>query len=103
MDAEERLQLHLDLNWHDLDMTEFTVNVDGYEDCVIGTFYDEEQECTRMLISMNKLQAKVEAELADADDPALRAREHIDYNIIGSFSQRRKGHPVFVYEVEEFE
>jgi hypothetical protein len=71
----------------------------GCEECVIGTFFDEELEVARAIISMERLQAHFEEEFKEDETPEVAAIEWISFNVLRGADYQGPGKPIFVQEV----
>lgn len=60
------------------------LQADGYDDCILGVTNDMNGP-RRLVYSVSKILVKLEAEMADDEDPYSSAREHFDYNMAGGY------------------
>lgn len=76
----------------------------GCEACVIGTFYDEDNDVDRALISIERLVEHFSEEFKEEEKneeggSILAAHEWIDFNVYRGADYQGPGKPLFIHEV----
>lgn len=70
---------------------------EGCDECVIGTFDDEDEEHIHAVISLQRLQQHFEQKFSESEDPVQAAKDWIDSDVLPA--SPRIGGPLFVEEV----
>jgi hypothetical protein len=71
----------------------------GCEECVIGTFYDADNDVDRAVISIERLVEHFSKEFEEEEDSITAAYEWIDFNVYRGAEYQGPGKPLFIHEV----